>query len=151
MKLETITRHELDGVKYQDLKETFKKLGIETEFKQGKKKVDLLNQAWKDICTKREQIEAGLNAEQIEKDNEKRKAIKEAAKKMNDIQKELAKEREIQKVVEEQEEKPMSKEQIEFFIKKIELSLAIKKKTKGQRAASLKKLAMLKIKLNTFS
>ena len=49
MKLETITRHELDGVKYQDLKETFKKLGIETEFKQGKKKVDLLNQAWKDI------------------------------------------------------------------------------------------------------
>ena len=111
----------------------------------------LAKDLWRGVCAKREQLEAGMTEEDIAKDNLARKEKREKnildAKMLEELEKERAK----NIVLEKQEKKPITKEQAQEYIKKIEGSLMHKKKTPGQKKNSLMKLRKFKLILEAIN
>jgi hypothetical protein len=149
--LEKVTEQQIKEIKYGDFKKLSEKLGVEMEKTFGVKKAVLAKDLWRAVCAKREQLEAGMSEEDIAKDNLARKQKREKnildAKMLEELEKERAK----NVVLEKQEKKPITKEQAEQYIKKIEDSLMYKKKTPGQKKNSLMKLRKFKLILEAIN
>ena len=92
--LDQVNESYLDNFQYQDLEAVFKKLGVPNAFKGGKKKVDLIKEALKQISFLK-----AAQLKNVKKDEPK--TLYEKAKDFMSGEKEVVKEVEVVKVVKE--------------------------------------------------
>jgi DNA-binding transcriptional regulator GbsR (MarR family) len=113
-----ITYESLSEVAYGDLLATFKELGVESAWKPGKKKSDMIQNALGQLTVIKQGLAEGKSQEEIDQSLEVQKTIQEEAP-----QKAKEEEEAKDKVKEEIVSKDLSKEQIEAAIKNIDANL----------------------------
>lgn len=147
IELQTVKKHQISEVNYNLLKDLSEKLGVSIDTTFGVKKDKLVNEIWRKVCAKREQIEAGLTEQEIIEDNKRREEQRELNKEKAKAIKEMEKEAEVKEAEQKQEKKPVTKEYALWAIERLETSLKVKRKTPGQRASTLKKLKEWNLRL----